>query len=39
LKLETPVDYLIKNNFVSKMCWTNTNNWQKLIIIITLDKI
>ena len=24
LKLETPVDYLIKNNFVSKMCWTNT---------------
>jgi len=24
LNLETPVDYLIKNNFVSKMCWTNT---------------
>jgi len=24
LKLETPVDYLIKNNFVSRMCWTNT---------------
>lgn len=24
LNLETPVDYLIKNSFVSKMCWTNT---------------
>jgi len=26
INLETPVDYLIKNNFVSKMCWTNTIN-------------
>ena len=25
LKLETPVDYLIKNSFVSNMIWTNTN--------------
>jgi transposase InsO family protein len=24
LNLETPVDYLLKNNYVSKMCWTNT---------------
>lgn len=24
LKLESPVDYLIKNNFVSEMRWTNT---------------
>ncbi len=24
LNLETPVDYLIKNSFVSKMTWTNT---------------
>jgi transposase InsO family protein len=25
LKLETPVDYLIKNSFVSNMIWTNTS--------------
>ena len=24
LNLTSPVDYLIKNNFVSRMCWTNT---------------
>lgn len=24
LNLMTPVEYLLKNNFVSKMCWTNT---------------
>ena len=24
LNLTSPVDYLIKNNFVSNMCWTNT---------------
>ncbi|PIZ99061.1 MAG: hypothetical protein COX77_02600 [Candidatus Komeilibacteria bacterium CG_4_10_14_0_2_um_filter_37_10] len=24
LNLESPVDYLIKNNFISNMCWTNT---------------
>jgi len=24
LNLETPVDYLLKNNYVSNMCWTNT---------------
>jgi len=24
LDLTSPVDYLIKNNFVAKMCWTNT---------------
>lgn len=24
LNLTSPVDYLIKNSFVSKMCWTNT---------------
>jgi transposase InsO family protein len=26
LNLETPVDYLINNSYVSKMCWTNTVN-------------
>jgi transposase InsO family protein len=26
LDLTSPVDYLIKNNFVSKMTWTNTEN-------------
>lgn len=25
LKLTSPVDYLINNNLVSNMCWTNTN--------------
>ena len=25
LGLESPVDYLIKNNFISNMCWTNTS--------------
>jgi transposase InsO family protein len=24
LNLETPVDYLLNNSYVSKMCWTNT---------------
>ena len=24
LKLSSPIDYLIKNNFLSNMCWTNT---------------
>jgi len=27
LNLETPVDYLIKNNWVSNMCWTNTTSF------------
>lgn len=26
LNLTSPVDYLIKNSFVSKMCWTNTSS-------------
>ncbi len=26
LDLETPVDYLIKNNLISNMCWTNTSS-------------
>jgi len=26
LKLMSPVDYLLKNNWVSEMCWTNTLN-------------
>jgi len=29
LNLESPVDYLLKNNFVSKMRWTNTLGGQK----------
>lgn len=31
LKLQSPVDYLIKNNYQSKMCWTKTThcNFQK----------
>lgn len=28
LKLETPVDYLIKNNYLSKMLWTDTRPCQ-----------
>jgi len=24
LKLQSPVDYLLKNNYLSRMCWTNT---------------
>lgn len=31
LKLETPVDYLIKNSFVSKMTWTNTQSCISII--------
>ncbi len=26
LKLQSPVDYLLKNNYLSRMCWTNTIN-------------
>ncbi|MFH1822560.1 MAG: integrase core domain-containing protein, partial [Patescibacteria group bacterium] len=29
LNLETPVDYLLNNSYVSKMCWTNTSSCQK----------
>ena len=25
LQLQSPVDYLIKNNYLSRMCWTNTS--------------
>jgi len=39
LKLLSPVDYLLKNNYLSRMCWTNTviSNFYD-IIILAVDK-
>jgi transposase InsO family protein len=34
LNLETPVDYLINNNLVSNMRWTNTNTCQYFSIML-----
>jgi len=30
LKLMSPVDYLLKNNYLSRMCWTNTDFLKKV---------
>lgn len=35
LKLSSPIDYLIKNNFLSEMCWTNTRHCKILNFVIS----
>jgi transposase InsO family protein len=32
LQLTSPVDYLINNGLLSKMCWTNTKSCKKIVI-------